>query len=116
MTEFFVYAESFAAPFASDESTHFVQGATATDALTKFAESYRHRAGLYAAALFVDANAFHKGEKPLAIWLSNRARDLKRATEGLSGYSMISTGIDSFEIDGKRYVVRDSRLGSVVIP
>ena len=82
LNEYFVVANSFAAPLQSDESTHYVRGKTPEDALQRFANSYRHPAGLYAANLYADANAYHKHEKTLAKWRSNAARNAINPSHG----------------------------------
>lgn len=48
MSEYFITARSFAAPFVSDESTHFIEANSPEEALTKFAEGYSHPFGLIA--------------------------------------------------------------------
>lgn len=70
--EFFVWANSKAAPFFSDESESFMEAETPHEALGKFVESYDHPCGLFAANVYYDATAFHKNEQPLA-----RYRDVK---------------------------------------
>ncbi len=68
MSEFFIVANSFAAPFISDESTHYVKARTAPLALEQFAAKYNHPAGLYAA---------------LACWTKDRAG----SQDGLEGHA-----------------------------
>lgn len=80
MREFFVVANSFAAPFVSDTSTRFVTAESPQAALEKFAGEYSHKCGLYAAECYESADAYHKRERPLAKWLSNRARGLTPRT------------------------------------
>lgn len=75
MPEFFITARSFAAPFVSDESTHYVDADTAPDALDLLAASYTHPCGLYAAEAWESADAYHKRKDPLARWRSNRAQE-----------------------------------------
>ena len=71
--EYFIKANSFAAPFFSDTSSCFATGDSPEDALLRFKEEYIHPCGLYAAFCYKDANAKHKGDKPLAKWVSNAA-------------------------------------------
>ncbi len=78
MSEFFVIANSFSAPFFSDTDENFVKATTPAEAMTKFREGYQHPAGLFAASVWKDANAYHKGEKALLIWLSKKAKEQKR--------------------------------------
>lgn len=73
MPEYFVFANSFAAPFFSDPSTGYTTGDTPQDGLRSFVASYNHPCGLYAAMLYVSADAYHKGHDPLGRWLSNDA-------------------------------------------
>lgn len=67
--QYFIVAQSGAAPLVSDESTGFVWGRSAALALVDFAGTYTHPAGLYAAAVYLNADAYHKGAKPLARWM-----------------------------------------------
>ena len=69
--EYFIYANSFAAPFFSDSSTSFVEAETPEAALKKFAADYKHPCGLYAASAYESADAYHKHEDSLAQWVSN---------------------------------------------
>lgn len=69
MQEFFIVAHSFAAPVVSDQSTGFATAITPGGALGSFAKAYRHPAGLYSARAYRSAEAYHKGEQPLAQWL-----------------------------------------------
>ncbi len=73
MNEYFIVANSFAAPFFSDQSTHFIAADSAEDALDKFILTYKHPLGLYSAAAYFDANDFHKGFSPMASYLSPKA-------------------------------------------
>lgn len=113
MTEFFIVANSFAAPFVSDQSIGFASGDSPASALESFAQTYRHPAGLYAAAVYRSAEAYHKGEKQLAYWLCNHELEKRRLTSGLHSYSYLSHGAGSFEIDGQTYTCDDPRNGSV---
>jgi hypothetical protein len=112
--EFFIQARSFAAPFVSDESTRFVTAPDARAALERFAADYKHPAGLYAAAAYASADAFHKGADPIARWLCNKEQALREATKGKAAYSVYSPGQDLLEVDGEPVVVHDPRGGSVV--
>lgn len=78
MPKYFVFANSFAAPFFSDPSTGYTTGDTPEDALRSFAESYNHPYGLYAAVLYESADAYHKKDHdPLCRWLCNEAAFLE---------------------------------------
>lgn len=74
MTEYFIVANSFAAPFVSDTSNTYVTADTPEDALYDFAEDYGHPFGLYSANAYASADDFHKGKEPLARWRSNKAQ------------------------------------------
>jgi hypothetical protein len=107
MTEFFIEAASFAAPFFSDQSYAYVKANTAAEALEKFAGDYSHPCGLYAATAYSGADARNKGEKPLARWLSNQARHLE-TTE----YTMLRMDAPGKgEMDGKPFEVESPKEG-----
>lgn len=114
MTEFFIDANSFAAPFISDSSTAFVEAADPREALDRFAADYRHPAGLYSADAYASADAYQKGGKPLAMWRSNHVLAMEKATAGLTGYSVLGHGPGKFEIDGKLIEVEDPKGGRVI--
>jgi hypothetical protein len=69
--EYFIAANSFAAPFISDTSYCFVEAADPREAITRFVVNYKHPAGLYAAMCYEDANAFYKGSDLLVEWRCN---------------------------------------------
>ena len=73
MSKFFVVANSRAAP-SSVTIKKFVDGSTAEQAMESFRENYAHPAGLFSAALYFDANAYHLKAKPLVMWLSDKAK------------------------------------------
>jgi hypothetical protein len=68
MNEYFIVANSRAAPFVSDQSTHFVAGDNPHKAIAEFARNYSHPCGLFAAELYENANSYHKGERHLTAW------------------------------------------------
>ncbi len=68
MTEFFVWSNSFAAPFFSDSDTRFVQAESAAAALDKARAEYRHPAGLFAMNVYASADAYHKKADALATY------------------------------------------------
>jgi hypothetical protein len=113
-TTYFVHANSFAAPFVSDESTGYVEGAAPNAALQDFADNYSHPCGLFSADLYESADAYHKGEKPLARWLCNQQIAKDQATAGLAAYSFMSRGPGAFEVDGKLYAVENPQGGRLV--
>lgn len=73
MKEYFFFANSNAAPFFSDESTGYIKGKNPEDALQKFRRRYKHPCGLFFAAIYESADAFHKRKKALVMWFSKRA-------------------------------------------
>lgn len=77
MREYYVVTNSFAAPFFSDTGELFVCGDTPGDALKKTIDDYTHPRGLFAAAIYEDANAVAKGHAPLMRWQSNAAAKKK---------------------------------------
>lgn len=111
--EYFIIANSFAAPFFSDTSEHWVEANSPKEALEKFADEYDHPCGLYAASCYQDANAKLKGVVPLAEWLSNHEL-AKQKNPPSDRYSYKNNGPDNFEIDGKRIIVDNPKGGSVV--
>jgi hypothetical protein len=113
MIEFFVVANSFAAPFLSDTSEHYVTAETPQAALEQFALDYSHPCGLYAARAYRNVDAFHKREKYLAEWISNHALALE---EHKAPYSYLGKGAGSFEIDGVPHEIQDPKGGRVQTP
>lgn len=115
MQEFFIVANSFAAPFCSDQSTHFMAAKTPLVALEKFAEQYKHPAGLYSAACYESSDDYHKGKKFLASWLSNHARQLEEAKDSMmktQGCAVTrSNGPGQVEVDGKAIAIKDPKKG-----
>ena|SRR6266567_956656 len=114
MTEFFITANSFAAPFFSDTTEKFVEAETAEEALRTFAESYTHPAGLFAAVAYKDANDMKKGRKPLAKWRCNHEIEKMRLTENLGSYIFLGHGPGKFEIDNQMHEVRNPKAGHIV--
>lgn len=111
MKEYFIFASSFAAPFVSDTSTHFHKGESAGHALNDFAANgYKHPAGLYAAAAYDSADAYHRHGPILARWLSNHARVIEETRPT----SVRSDGPGMLELDGKAVTVEKPKEGSLV--
>lgn len=113
-TEYFILANSFAAPFFSDTSTSFESADTPEKALEQFAKNYKHPAGLFAAVCYESADAYHKDKPPLAEWLSNHAIEKEKIMEKTGGISYLGHGPGDFEINGKRYHVENPKEGRVV--
>ena len=114
MREFFVVANSFAAPFFSDISETFVKGPSPIKALEKFVKGYDHPAKLYAAMIYQDANAYHKKKKPIASWVCNHELKKMEVTKNLSSYSFRGEGPGVFSVDGVQYTVDDPYGGKVI--
>jgi hypothetical protein len=112
--EFFIRANSFAAPFFSDESTHYVEADTPEAALEALAADYSHPAGLYAAVAYATADAFHKGEEPLAQWLCNKALLIQEQTADKGAASIYSPDAEHVEISGEKFELADPKGGQVV--
>lgn len=112
--EFFIVADSFAAPFVSDRSTHFVSAETAQQALERFSADYKHPCGLYCATAYGSADEFHKGAKPYAQWLCNHEIEMQRLTKDLGCYSMFGHAPGKFEINGEMHIVERPKEGRVV--
>lgn len=113
--QYFIYANSFAAPFCSDTSTDYVTAESPAEALELFAAMYRHPCGLFCASAFASADDYHKGKQPLAQWHSNRLAAELRAKEGKSCYVYIGHSAGHFEIDGQHYHVENPKAGSVAV-
>lgn len=111
MKEFFVFASSFAAPWASDETKAYVAGESGLDALRSFVKKYKHPAGLYFAAVYEYGDDYLKEHDPLARWRSNWLIQTKDASKDLGGYAFKKTSDVSFEINGKRFLVHDPKGG-----
>ena len=114
MNEYFIVAESFAAPFVSDRSESFWKGETPDATLKEFAQNYSHPTGLYSADLYEDANAYHKNAKPLARWRCNHEIEKRKLTEPLAGYSYLGHGPGDFEINGVRHKIENPKGGALV--
>jgi type 1 glutamine amidotransferase len=114
MPEFFIQANSFAAPFVSDTSDVYVEADTPEAALEAFAADYRHPCGLYAAEVYPSADAMHKGRKPLARWVCNHELARRRLTKGKEAHSYLGHSPGDFEINGDRHKIEDPKAGRVV--
>jgi hypothetical protein len=114
MPEYFVVANSFAAPFFSDQDSSYIKGKNPEDAMRKFAARYKHPAGLYSANLYLNADSYHKGDKQLVQWLCNHEIGKQKATKKLGAYSYLGHAPGKFEIDGKMVVIEDPKGGQIV--
>ncbi len=112
--EFFIVANSFAAPFFSDMTTDFQKATSPGKALEEFAKRYKHPAGLFAAGVYASAEDYHKGEKPLAKWVCNHEIEKERLTKDKGSYSYFGHGPGDFEINGVRHHVDSPKSGRVI--
>jgi hypothetical protein len=108
--EYFVFANSFAAPFVSDSSTDFIHGDRPLVALKKFVKQYKHPAGLYFAALYRSSDDYHKGRNPLVKWTCNHQLKLAEIS-GRGAYAFLVKAPGEFEVDGKEYSVPNPKDG-----
>ena len=106
--EYFIVANSFAAPFFSDQSDHFQEAPDPVSALELFFKSYKHPCGLYAAACYENANAYHKNGKVLARWLCNQALYLEKHKHT----SFYQSGPGDFVLDGKPVKIKNPKHGA----
>jgi hypothetical protein len=74
MSEWFVCANSNAAPFFSDSSDYYVTARSAAQALVLAVKKYEHPCGLYALRIWRSADDYHKGKPWVAEHLSGRAK------------------------------------------
>jgi hypothetical protein len=70
--EYFIQSFSKSAPFFPDEIAQFQEGETPQEALEIFAREYDHPAGLHSAAIWLDANEFHRNKNPIFQWEHGR--------------------------------------------
>lgn len=112
--EYFIDANSFAAPFCSDSSTAYIKAETPEDALREFASKYTHPCGLYSAFAYTSSDAKNKGEKPLAKWLCNHEQERERLTAGLSCHTFLGHAPGKFEINGELHIVKNPKEGSAL--
>lgn len=114
MPEYFVVTRSFAAPYFSDADDGYVEGEDPQAALEQVAATYRHPAGLYAAEVYENADAYHKHPTVfLAQWLCNHEQEKRRLTAAHSSYSYLGAGPGEFEVNGVKHVVDNPKSGSV---
>ena len=112
--EYFIQANSFAAPMVSDTSTSYIDAISPREALERFAAKYTHPCGLYSANCYRNADALHKGKKPLAQWLCNQQIAIEKETKDLGSYRMGSDGPGKVNINDKSIEIKDPKGGRVV--
>lgn len=69
MKEFFVVTVSDPAPFFGDTDTLYVKGKTAIQVRERVKSTFDHPAGLHYVAVYSNADAYHKGKRPLTTYL-----------------------------------------------
>lgn len=114
MREYFVVGTPFGGGFLGITCKKHVSGNSPEDALQRFVASYDDPAGLYAAALWDSADAYHKKQDPLARWQSNHEIAKDELTRDLGAYSYFGHGPGDFEIDGVRHRIPDPKGGRLV--
>lgn len=114
MREYFIVANSFAAPFCSDQSHSYQKGSTPESAMMMFAAEYSHPCGLYSAQLFESADAYHKNKPFLCEWHSNRVIAEKKATAGKGAYTFYGESASRFSVDGVWHDVENPKGGRVI--
>jgi hypothetical protein len=112
--EYFIVANSFAAPFVSDRSEDFQEADSPEQALELFAARYRHPARLFAADCFASATDYHKHKPPLARWLCNREIALQDAVKGKASYVLQGVAPNRFKIGDELIVVDKPYEGKIV--
>lgn len=75
MTEYFVMANSNAAPMFSDTSSYYIKADSPEEARDKAVKEYKHSCGLYALNVYGSADDYHKNKDPLAKWRSKKAKE-----------------------------------------
>lgn len=114
--EFFVRAASFGAPFFSDVSEEYIKAPSPEAALVAFAKDYKHPAGLYSAAAYASADAYHHGEGALAQWQCNYEIAKRKASADKGACTVSGHGDNLLEIDGEPIVIRDPHEGQIISP
>lgn len=85
MPEFFIVANSNAAPMVPDQSTYYQEAESSASAIERFVADYKHPFGLYSAAAYYSADEFHKGRPPAVRWLSHKALVAQSERKGQKG-------------------------------
>jgi len=115
--EYYIFAQSFAAPFVSDDSEKYVEAEDEVEALTRFVDSYSHPMGLYSAVIYASHRDHVKRKKPLASWWSNHLIQLKLAMKKAGGCcSMRGGGPGVFSVNDEDFNVPNPKGGEFVDP
>lgn len=112
--EYFIVANSFAAPFFSDTSESFEEADSPKEALRLFAARYSHPARLFAADVYASATDYHKAKPPLARWLCNQEIARQKATKSKGAYCCEGVAPGRFTINGELIVVEKPYEGKLV--
>lgn len=116
MNEFFIVATSFAAPFISETTEHYIKAESPEAALEQLAATYAEtviKTGLYSATAYASHRDYHERKDPRAQWLCNHEIEKQRLTAG-GGFSYLGHAPGDFEINGERHKVENPKQGRVV--
>jgi hypothetical protein len=75
---------------------------------------YKHRAGLYYAAVYEDASSFMRKESALLEWRCNRLLKEDQITKELDAYTLIAWGDNELVIDGVSHKIDNPRDGRII--
>jgi len=75
--EYFVYTVSDPAPFSGDTDTEYIKASSPREALATIKKQYDHPCKLYYAAVYANADAYHKDKGILAEYKSSNMRSKK---------------------------------------
>jgi len=114
MTEYFISAQTFAAPFFSDTIERYVKADTPQAAVNSFREACDHPCGLYAIACYASADAMKKGQKQLALWLCNHEIAKEKAFDETGRCSYLGHGPGKFRVGDTEYDIADPKGGQFV--
>ncbi len=116
MSEYFIKATTFPAPFISETVSKFVEAPSPEKALERFVAEFQWEVGVYAANCYTDANSEHKGQEPLAQWLCNKEIAHREATKDLKGgHSYYSESPERFRINGEWFTVDNPKQGRCIV-
>jgi len=111
MKEYFIIANTFAAPFVSETIETFTKGKDAKDAMKNFIDGHKNE--IYSARGYKNADAFYKKEKPVVNYDCNKLLLLNSLTKDKSTYSYLSHSDKEFELDDVIYKVEEPREGVI---
>ncbi len=115
MKKYFIITNSHAAPFFSDADEYYVKGKDPKDAMEKAVKNYSHPCGLYAANLYLNADAYHQKKKPLVTWQCNKEIKKQEITKKMGCFSYLGISNNHFKINGIDYFVDDPNGGQITV-